>query len=195
MKYNLSEISELIKDRRTIYPEDYSERIVHKEIINTLLNSALWAPSHGMTQPWRFKVFYGAGRSKLAEFLPQLYQQLTPSDQLKQRKVSAMGTRPLLASAVIAVCMERDPNRKIREIEEIEAVACGVQNLLLHAAAYGLGAYWSSPAICYTPEMNAFLSLGEDDKCLGFVHLGYPKGEWPKSHRKPLEFVSEWIEE
>ena len=55
MKFNLSEVRELIKERRTIYPHQFSDRIIHKEIIEELLNSAIWAPSHGMTQPWRFK--------------------------------------------------------------------------------------------------------------------------------------------
>ena len=57
MKYNLSEITEVIKNRRTIYPEMYSTRKVHKEIIEDLLNNAIWAPTHGLTQPWRFTVF------------------------------------------------------------------------------------------------------------------------------------------
>ena len=57
MKYNLSEITDLIKNRRTIYPEQYSDRKIHKEQIEVLLNNAIWAPSHGLTQPLAFKVF------------------------------------------------------------------------------------------------------------------------------------------
>ena len=37
MRHNLSDVIELIKDRRTIYPEFYSERQVHKEQIELLL--------------------------------------------------------------------------------------------------------------------------------------------------------------
>ena len=78
MKYNLSEINELIKDRRTIYPEFFSERKVHKEQIELLLNNAIWAPSHGLTQPWRFKVFMDEGKVRLGEFLRELYWKTTP---------------------------------------------------------------------------------------------------------------------
>ena len=70
MKYNLSEITEVIKNRRSIAPEKFSSRQVHREQIELLLNNAIWAPSHGMTQPWRFKVFMGDGRKRIAEFLP-----------------------------------------------------------------------------------------------------------------------------
>ena len=57
MKYNLSEITDLIKDRRTIYPEQFSDRKIQKDQITHILNNALWAPTHGNTQPWRFVVF------------------------------------------------------------------------------------------------------------------------------------------
>ena len=57
MKYNLSEISAVIKNRRTIYPKFYSSRIVHEEVINEIILNGTWAPTHGNTQPWRFKVY------------------------------------------------------------------------------------------------------------------------------------------
>jgi hypothetical protein len=42
MKYNLSEITELIRNRRTIYPEQYSSRNVQRDQIEMLLNNAIW---------------------------------------------------------------------------------------------------------------------------------------------------------
>ena len=91
--------------------------------------------------------------------------------------------------------MTPDGNTTIPEIENISAVACAVQNMYLTCTAYGLGSYWSSPKYIYSEEMKEFLGLGEDDKCLGLFYMGYPEGEWPKSHRKPLEYVTEWHEE
>jgi nitroreductase len=195
MRYNISEISALIKDRRSIRPEAYSDRVVHEEMIKNVLNSAIWAPTHGMTQPWRFKVFVDEGLDKLSEVLPDIYKQTTAPDQFLQRKFDKLGQRPKLVSVMIAVCMERDPSGKIPEIEEIEAVACAVQNMSLHCTAYGLGSFWSSPKICYTQEMRDFLQLGTEDHCLGWFYMGYPKEEWPQSHRKPIEYISEWIKE
>lgn len=195
MKYNLSEINAVIRDRRTIQPENYTARKVHREIVENVLTNATWAPTHGMTQPWRFRVFTDAGLKRLADFLPELYKTKTAEAAFSPKKYEKLGQRPLMVSVVVAVCMERDPNRKISELEEIEAVACGVQNMYLTCTAYGIGAFWATPGIIYTPEMNAFLGLGEDDKCLGLFYMGYPAGDWPKSHRKPLEYVTEWITE
>ena len=193
MRYNLSEITELIRNRRTIYPEQFSERKVHREQIELMLNNAQWAPTHGNTQPWRFIVFADAGREKLSDFLSRTYLEITPIDKQNDSKLAKMINRPLLSSAVIAVCMSRQVEEKIEEIEEIEAVACAIQNIHLTCTAYGIGGFWSTPKLIYHSKMNDFLGLKEKDKCLGLFYLGYPTIEWPESHRKPLEYNSTWI--
>lgn len=193
MRYNLSEITAVIKDRRTIYPEFYSERKVHKEQIELLLNNAIWAPTHGMTQPWRFKVFMGEGKDRLGEFMKELYLNKVPKEEQKEIKLNRNTNRPSRASAVIAICMERQKEEKIPEIEEVEAVACAVQNMYLTCTAYGLGGFWSTPKLIYTKEMNDFLGLGKKDKCLGLFYVGYPANDWPKGQRKPIEYVTEWV--
>ena len=193
MRFNLSEINELIRERRTIYPEQFSSRKVHREQIEVILNNAQWAPTHGNTQPWRFKVFMGEEhRQELSQFLGKTYQEIVPEDKQSDAKLAKIMRRPLLTSAVIAVCMERQPEEKILEIEEIEAVACAVQNMHLTCTAYGLGGFWATPKLIYTPQMNTFLGLGEKDKCLGLFFIGYPEIEWPKAHRRPLEYTTEW---
>ena len=197
MKFNLSEISDLIKSRRTILPEQFSDRLIHKEQVEVLLNNAIWAPNHGLTQPWTFKVFLGEGRQKLATFLGETYTKLMSSEDFKQAKFDRLTTRPLMAGAVIVVSLKRDPNSKIPEIEEVEAVACAIQNMQLTCTAWGLGSFWASPGIIYKPEMNEFLGLDEEDKCLALLFVGYPKPdlEWPKSRRKPIEYMTTWVEE
>ncbi len=193
MKYNLSEVTELIRNRRTIYPEQYSTRKVQRDQIEMLLNNAIWAPTHGNTQPWRFTVFYSdESRESLADFMSALYLKNIPIAEQKDSKLIKLITRPKQASVVIAVSMKRDKTEKIREVEEIEAVACAIHNLALSATAYGIGYYWSTSKLIYTPEMNDFLELEEKDMCLGLVYLGYPSIEWPKQHRKPIEYVTNW---
>lgn len=192
MRFNLSEVTELIRHRRTIYPEQFSNRKVHKEQVELILNNGLWAPTHGNTQPWRFKVFMDGGRQRLSDFLSQTYLELTPPEKQDDKKLAKMLTRPLLASVVIAVCMERQKEELIDELEEIEAVACAIQNMHLTCTAYGLGGFWATPKLIYSSKMNVFLGLGEKDKCLGLFFIGYPSIDWPEAHRKPLEYLTEW---
>jgi nitroreductase len=193
MRFNLSEITELIRSRRTIYPEQFSSRKVHREQVELILNNAIWAPTHGNTQPWRFQVFMEDGRQKLADFLAETYLKTTPKEAQSDLKLAKLLSRPMKSSVVIAVSMERQKEEKILEIEEISAVACAIQNMHLSATAYGLGGFWSTPKLIYTSEMNNFLNLSEKDKCLGLFYIGYPEIEWPKAHRKPLEYATKWI--
>lgn len=193
MRYNLSEITELIKNRRTIYPEQFSDRKVHREQIELILNNAQWAPTHGNTQPWRFVIFTEEGRNKLSDFLARTYLEITPTEKQNDSKLAKMIERPFLSSVAIAVCMKRQSEGKIEEIEEIEAVACAIQNMHLTCTAYGIGGFWSTPKIIYHAKMNEFLGLNDNDKCLGIFYLGYPSIDWPESHRKPLEYNSIWI--
>ena len=194
MKYDINQISGVIKDRRTIYPEVYSDKIVEKEIIQEIISNAIWAPSHGKTQPWRFKVYTGEGRLKLLENVRKLYTALTPPEEFNQQKLSRMEARIEKTSALILLVMNRTENTKIPKIEEIEAVACAGQNMLLTAAAYGIGGFWSSPQYLYTPQANAAFGLKEDDFIQGLFYFGYPSGEWPNSICKPLEDVIDWID-
>ncbi len=192
MKYNLSEITEVIKNRRTIYPEQYTERKIHKEIVEDVLNNAIWAPTHGKTQPWRFQVFMNVSKIELSEFLSNLYKNNNKGDSFNEMKYNKLKNRPLQAPVVIAVIMKRDETQRISELEEVEAVACAIQNMYLTCTAYGIGGFWATPKLMYTQEMNEFLSLSSDEKCLGLFYMGYPSIDWPKGQRKPIEYLTQW---
>lgn len=180
MSLRLAAANALIRRRRTIKPADMSEKPIENLHLATILENGNWAPTHGMTEPWRFFVFTGDSRQRLGEFLQSTYDKITPADEVRPEKREKLAKQPLLAPAVIAIGMDRDPNGKIPEIEEIEAVACAVQNMHLTASAIGMAAFWSSPPVAYSDEVRDWLGLSEGGKCLGFFYLGWPKSEdWP----------------
>lgn len=195
MKYSVSELSDLIRDRRSIQPKDYTAREVHRDIIERALSNATWAPNHGMTQPWRFTVFTGEARKRLSEFLGAEYTRLTPPDRFMPRKFENHTQRPLQSSVAIAIGLTPDPNGRIPLLEEQLAVACAVQNMHLTCTAYGLGGFWSTGAASTGEGMRRFLELADGDQCLGIFYMGYPAVEWPKGYRKPLPDVTRWVEE
>lgn len=188
---------ELIRSRRTIKPPMMSDEPVSEADLTAVLENANWAPTHGMTEPWRFRVYRGQARAKLADALANLYETTIPPEEQKEGKADKLRQMPRLAPVVILVSMERQKIEKIREIEEIEAVACAVQNMQLTAASRGLGAFWSTPPFIYKPEMNEYLGLGEKDRCLGILYLGHPADpeRWPKGRRRPVDAKVEFVEE
>ena len=189
----IDRLNELIQSRRSTKPRLFNGDKIDDEIVWQILENANWAPNHGLTQPWRYKVFSNSGLEKLAKFQADWYLENTPKDKFKSEKYDRMKTNILKSSHVIVICMERQVSGKIPEIEEIEAVACSVQNMALTAAAYEICSFWGSGGVTYTDELKEFLGLAEQDKCLGYLYLGYSDNPTTKSRRDRISDKVEWI--
>ena len=190
-----SQLSALIRHRRSIKPVDMdATRSVERALLTQVLEDATWAPTHGLTEPWKFIVHQGAGRARLAETMQRVYRETTLANEFREDKMKKMSENPLLSPVVIACVMERRGGAKIPEVEEIEAVACALQNLQLSATAAGLGCYWSSPPLLGTREFSEYLQIGAEDRCVGLIYLGWPRAglNWPNSVRQPVESKTQW---
>lgn len=193
MQYNTSEINHLIKHRRSVFLDQFSSgKPVDDHIIKQILENATYAPTHGKTEPWRFVVFSGEGRKKLADFQSNLYKE-EAGDKFTTAKYEKLKRQPLQASHVIAICLNRHPASKIPEIEEIEAVACAVQNIYLSVTAYGLGGYWSTGGITYMAKAKSFFGLEQNDRLLGFFFVGHIAVPSLPVSRMPVEEKVVWV--
>lgn len=193
MNYNTSEIDHLIRNRRSIKPEKYTGERVQDEIIKKMLENASWAPNHGKTEPWKFVVFTNNGLQEFAEFQATTYKNITPPDQFIEAKYQKFLSVPLLCSHIIMIVITRQESGKIPLNEEICAVACAVQNMLLTATANNIGAYWSTGGMTYKDAMRSFLQLGDNDLCLGMVYVGNFTEEVMPATRIPFENKTVWV--
>jgi nitroreductase len=191
---NPNEISILIRNRRSVYPKNYSEEKVDNSIIQEMLENANWAPTHRLTEPWRFTVFEGEGLKKFAEFQSGRYklkaEEQGTFDDLKYDKLKS---KPLNCSHIIAIGMRRDPAGSVPEIEEVAAVSCAVQNMWLTASAYGVGCYWSTGSVTYDPAALEFFGLTKAYKLLGFLMIGMPESAPKGSRRGPIQGKVTWV--
>lgn len=183
----------MIRRRRSIKPAQFSDKRIDDDIIDELLENANWAPTHGMTEPWRFVVFCDDARDRVGQQLAEIYQTITPANAIKAGKAEKLADSCRRSSHVIAIGMRRQPSRKIPEVEEIEAVACAVQNLHLTATAYGLAGYWSSGKAICSNAFRDFLGLSMDDRVLGVFYLGHPRDPWPNGQRSPARDKVQWF--
>ncbi|HEY1111956.1 MAG TPA: nitroreductase [Chitinophagaceae bacterium] len=194
MQYDIEQINHLMRHRRSVFPKQFvAGKAVDNAVVREILENALWAPSHGLTEPWHFVVFTGAGLQKLADFQSKLYQE-TAGDAFKQDKYEKLKANPLAASHVIAIGMKRSPARRHPEIEEVAAVAAAVQNIYLSVSAYGLGGYWTTGGVTYKEAAKPFFGLGEEDKLMGFFYLGHVAVPSPAGKRQPMEEKVVWVE-
>ena len=115
----MKNISEYIKNRRSIYPELFESEEIKKEEILSLLENANFAPTHKLTQPWRFKIISGNKKAELGLILANEMKSNTDPEKFSEHTYNKMMTRPVKSSHVIAVCMQRDPKESVPEWEEM----------------------------------------------------------------------------
>jgi nitroreductase len=186
--------NELARNRRSVFPDQFEQgKKIDDAIIKEILINATWAPNHGRAEPWQFTVFTGEGLKKLAAFQSELYKQ-EAGEQFKEATYTKLQTQPLKASHIIAIGMKRTTTKNIPEIEDVEAVACAVQNIYLSVAAYGLGGYWTTGGLTYNEKSKPFFGLGEQDKLLGFFYLGHVAIPSTGATRLPFEEKVKWVD-
>lgn len=187
-------VNELIRTRRSVYTNMFSGEPVDDAIIHEMLENANWAPTHRLTEPWRFIVFKGDGLKRLGELQAELYRSRNV-DSFNQDTFHKLKNKPLECSHVIAIGMHRDEQERVPEIEEICATACAVQNMWLTASAHRIGCYWSTGGVTFYEEARPFFGLGEKDLLLGFLFIGMPKTDkWPHGRRNPVAGKVKWEE-
>ena len=184
-------LSKVIKNRRSIFPASYTQKEIPTGVIEQILESANYAPTHKLTQPWRFTVIRKEGKAKLGETLGQLYKASVPAEKFLQKKFDSFGEKTAQASCILAINIQFSPD-KLPAWEEIAATACAVQNIALTAEALNVGAYWSSPPLI--DHLGEFLGLGENEKCYGLFYMGYHEEEASEANRTPMAEKVTWIE-
>ncbi len=186
-------INDIIRSRRSVFPPVYNDRKIDRVIIEEMLENANWAPTHANTEPWRFRVLLGGALERLSKYLGEWYVANTPADKFSDKKYEKMQQNPLRSACAIAIVMQRDEQARVPEWEELAAVASAVQNIQLTCHAHGIGCFWSSPRAAL--EATNFLNLKEDEKCLGFLYMGYSDAPHAEGKRQPIAEKVVWMEE
>lgn len=169
----------------------YTGEKVSDELITILLENANYAPTHRLTEPWRFHVLSGDSLIALSEFMGKLYIENTDEQDYSEIKHKKTLNNPLKSSHVIAICLKRDPQERVPEWEELAALSMAVQNMWISASALGLGCYWSSPGSIHRAQ--EILNLDEGESCFGWFYIGVPqKGLSLISKRTPIEEKVKW---
>lgn len=175
-----------IENRRSVFPRFFTDRPVEKSIVCALLGAANHAPSHRKTEPWRFRVYTGAGRERLKREVADVYNALrNPDAEWDEKLAKKFGEKFDRSPVVLAIFLHRDPEERVPEWEEVAAVGCAVQNIWTSLAAYELGGYWSSPSFLCA-DYGQWPGAATNEKCLGLFYLGYheapelprPRGSW-----------------
>lgn len=166
-------VAQVIKERRSI--KKFKSDPVPTELIVNLLNTAIWAPNHGLREPWRFILLKDEGKKVLADAI------MKKNEELRKKWEYVMNV-----PAHLVVVMKEDPRQKQWE-ENFAAVCTMVQNLQLAAWEQGVGMIWKTNPLIHDPNFREKIGVEQGEKIIGYIHIGYPEAIPDAKDRTPAE--------
>lgn|SRR5690625_1743453 len=157
-----SNLRTIIRERRAV-KKDYTDKPVTESVIKELLNDAIWAPTHGNRQPWRFIFVDKENLPSFAKKVAATY----PEDMQENRENYLNEPNAILVAIMEAPEMEKQWD------ENFGAIASLIQNFWLLAWERKLGVVWKTNPHIYHRGVAEMLGIKENEKIVGFIHLGY----------------------
>lgn len=187
------EVFEAIRSRRSV--GRVTQEAVPKEDIEKILESAIHAPNHKITEPWRFHVFVGKGRGELAKARAEVASIMADEEKededLVKGRVSRERKKAFRSPVVIAV-ISKAGRDEVETLENYAACSAAVQNMQLTAHSLGLGAMWRTGPVAYHEHMREFFDLGEEDRIVAYLYIGHPDLSETRRRREPVERMTVW---
>lgn len=185
------DVLEAIRQRRSV--NRYSDRPVHREQIETLLEAAVWAPNHRMTEPWAFYVLGPETRALYAGLRARLKAEKVDDPDAAAAVRRKIETENLEIPALVAVASLAAEDPLQRE-EDFAATWMGIQNLLLAAWDTGLAGYIRTGRILGRAELRQGLGIPDDQRLLAIVQLGEPARVPDPKPRVPAREKTRWLD-
>jgi len=175
IKKQESALATIIREHRAV-KKGYNNKEVTEETVRELLENAIWAPTHGMRQPWRF-IFIGPDQK--ADFAKKIAS--TYPEHLRENRENYLNE----PNAFLIVIMN-EPEMQKQWDENFGVTASMIQNFWLLAWEQKLGAVWKTNPHIYEPKVKEILNVKDNEKIVGFIHLGYFDEMPEKKERIPV---------
>ena len=158
---------ECIKSRRS--SNQFLDKEISNEDLDTILEAGRWAPSGLNNQPWRFLIIHN-------------------DDHRKQSLEDCTKYVDTIKSANILIVVLLNRYRMYNEIRDHQSVGACIQNMMLAAHELGLGGVWLGEILNRESTVLERLNIAPGTYALaGVVALGYADpDEIHEADRKPL---------
>jgi len=187
----LSDELQSLNARRSVPAKQLGEPAPDEATLDRILAAAVRVPDHGKRVPFRFLRIRGDARHVLGERL--VARALERDPNAGEAAIEKDRMRFSHAPLVIAVIAKQGPDEKIPASERFSAASCVCFALLQAAQACGFGAQWLTGWPAYDEDILRMLGLAEDERMVGFLHIGTPKLEAPERDRPdPRTLLTDW---
>jgi len=167
------DVLEAIKGRRSI--RAFKSQEISEEIVEKLIDTAMWAPSAGNIQPWEFII--------------------VRKPEIKRRLAEAALDQSFIEEAPVVIVVCANENRSSQGYEMrgktlycIQDTAAAIQNLHLAAYSFGLGTCWIGAF--KEEEAREILKIPYGIRPVAIIPVGYAaETPSPRSRRPRSEIV------
>jgi nitroreductase len=168
---------------------------VPRDLLARVLDCAVRAPNHKLTEPWRFAVLTGAARERLAELRAahRLKRYDNPASEDARAAAEKVRRETAETPAFIVVQCAVSPD-EIRQEEDYAAAMMATANLITAAQSLGLGTYLKTGGIMRDPGVAALVGLEDGFRIVGVVSIGYPAAEESPRRRRPAAELTRWVD-
>lgn len=155
--------------------------------LRQIVSAAIRVPDHGHLAPWRILWIPADRRVAFAEALQDCHRKTDPavSEAALEKDARRFGGSPML----LVVISSLRPGHKVPEHEQILSGGCVCFALLQAAHALGFSGQWLTGWAAYDDGVGKLLGLADNERVLGFIHLGTAAREAPDRNRPALEDV------
>jgi nitroreductase len=182
-------IFDSIRARRSV--KDFTARPVAREDLERLLEAAVQAPNHRLTEPWRFYVLGPEARRAYGAALGARKAKRTEDPAAAADVVRKVAEKHTSLPAMLAVSVVLAQEPETRE-EDFAATWMAIQNLVLAAPALGLGTHLKTGAIMSDPAARAAVGVTEGERIIATLEIGEPAGPTSPKPRKPASSLTTW---
>src|ERR671916_1350693 len=173
-----------IKQRTSV--RRYRPDPVARDVVEHLLECAVRAPNHKLTQPWRFAVITGAAKERYAQIrarhrLRRFADPASPEATSAGEKVR----REALETPLHIVAMTAVSPDQITGEEDYAATMMAIANLMIAAESLGLGTYLKTGGVMQDPGLAELVGVAENTRIVGLISVGYPAEPEPPRRRRP----------
>ena len=183
-------LQDAILSRRSI--KRFTPRPVSREEIERLVQAAVHAPNHKLTQPWRFYVLGPDARRAYGVALGSRKAKKAADENAAREIVEKTAQEHVALPAMLAVSMTLSDNPEVRE-EDFAATFMAIQNLALAAHSMGLGTHIKTGAVLEDPVARAAVKAAEGERIVATIHLGEPAEQPPVRTRFEPSQVTTWL--
>lgn len=184
------DVDEAIRTRLSV--KEYADDAVGREAIERLLELAILAPNHRMTEPLAFRVMGAGAKRAYAEALADRKTRKIEEDEVAAQVRDRVVARTTAVPSMIAVLVDEAEDPEVRE-EDFATAFMAIQNLSLAAVGMGLGTHIKTGAVMREPALREALQVGDGQRLAAIVFVGRPAELPERKERTPAARVTRWL--